>query len=130
MAKAKSPKVARARRYEQEFDLLTLDNLFIARDSRQLNELMWERVYAESRYTKLPQYRQIAIQAYARGAADALSRVRLEKRTTAAAQERVAAKRVASVRRSPMVSVPAGITPPPIDLSFPVVLSAAMSIND
>jgi hypothetical protein len=72
---ATSAKVARQARYEWELDHTILNVVFSAGSAEEFGEAVRSTVYADQRYARLPKYRQIACEAYARGALDALARV-------------------------------------------------------
>lgn len=72
-----SPTIRRQARHEWELDFVVLDSVFQAREAAELQKLLVANVYADPRYVKLPKYRQIALEAYFRGAVDAISRMQL-----------------------------------------------------
>lgn len=70
-----SRQVKRQARYEWELDHQVLDAVFTARSAAHMQQQLREQVYDDPRYTKLPKYRQIALEAYFRGVADAVARL-------------------------------------------------------
>lgn len=72
--KKASAKTIRRARYEIELEReALLDCVFAANNTREFRLLMEAKVFADARFDQLPQYRKVALDAYVRGAVDALS---------------------------------------------------------
>ncbi len=70
-----SPKTKRAVRYEFELEHEALDCVFAAGNTKEFKLLMEARVLADSRFERLPVYRQASVDAYVRGALDMFARL-------------------------------------------------------
>lgn len=68
-----SPRVQRQARQEWELDHELLDAVFAARTSDGLRVSV-STVFHSAKYGRLPKYRQLALEAYTRGAIDAMAR--------------------------------------------------------
>lgn len=112
--------VKRQARYEWELDHMVLESVFSAGSPDQLRALVQTTVFDDNRYTRLPKYRQVALEAYFRGAMDALARVAtapgLVAPAIAAASLRTAParQRKVSVKRTvpPLYDATAGLKTP------------------
>lgn len=70
-----SPKTKRAVRYEFELEHEALECVFAANNTKEFRLMMEARVLADARFDRLPAYRQVAVDAYVRGALDAMARL-------------------------------------------------------
>jgi hypothetical protein len=70
-----SPTIKRQARHEWELDFKVLESVFQARETMHLKLLLEQNVYGDSRYIKLPKFRQVALEAYFRGVVDAVSKM-------------------------------------------------------
>lgn len=70
-----SPKTKRAVRYEFELEHEALDCVFSANNTKEFRLLIEARVLSDCRFDRLPAYRQVAVDAYVRGALDAMARI-------------------------------------------------------
>lgn len=110
--------VKRQARYEWELDHLILESVFSAGSAGQLKDLVQHTVFNDPKYGKLPKYRQIALEAYFRGAMDALARVSGAPRAPAVAAlglktaPRKAAKKRTKVDPQPQLYPSQGIRTP------------------
>lgn len=69
------PKVKRQARYQAELSGEVIDTIFASTSPGELTANMAVRVFNNEKFDRLPKYRQVAMEAYAQGALDAMARL-------------------------------------------------------
>lgn len=69
------PKVKRQARYQAELSGEVINTIFAATSPGELTANMAVRVFNNEKFDRLPKYRQVAMEAYAQGALDAMARL-------------------------------------------------------